>query len=103
MKKAVCTGSFDPITVGHLDIIERRRADGLHIRQSEEKIHVLARGSIKIFEAVDGASVERARGSFRGAGDGLHALDRSDGDRARSALDGGFRSRISRGANDQTD
>ena len=26
MKKAVCTGSFDPITVGHLDIIERAAA-----------------------------------------------------------------------------
>ena len=26
MRRAVCTGSFDPVTVGHLDIIERAAA-----------------------------------------------------------------------------
>ena len=54
MRRAVFPGSFDPITLGHYDIIERGLTlfDEIILAigvNAEKKIHVLSRGKKKIY------------------------------------------------------
>ena len=91
VRRAVYTGSFDPITLGHLNVIERssRLVDELIVGvgiEHRQAVAVHRRRARRADSTRDGAAGQRRREEVRRAGGAVRARVRGPGDHPRRAF-----------------
>ncbi len=104
MKIAVCPGSFDPVTLGHLEIIQRTakifdkviilvmanyRKKGAHVFTAEERAELI-RKSIKDIDGMDNVEVDVYQGLLADYAEEKHATAIVKGLRAVSDFEDEF-------------